>query len=373
MLRRVSKCWRVCAGVLILESALVTARAQQPRTPPSPRPAVDGVVDAFATHPVVCVGEGTHRGVQDLELRLALLRDSRIQALVNDLLVEFGNSRYQTIIDSFVNGGDIPEADLRRVWEDSVAADTVPDSPVYERLYRSVREINAGLPPARRLRILLGDPPIDWSRVQSAAELEAWDARRDSHAAEVIKREVLEKHRRALALYGSWHCAARNDKTNFTTADSLRALLDQSNPGSVFALHVFGREDADPRGIEPTIASWPPMTSARLATTTLGAVDWSAVNALDGRVEREAGVRKALSRTEWRKRSLAEQYDAVIYLAPPSAISIARLSAERCGDTQYLRMRTQRMALSLGISPEGTPGDPIGQLRQYCEAQASRK
>ena len=273
-------------------------------------------------------------------------------------------SRHQSIIDSFVDGDDVSESDLRRVWEDSVPADTVADSPVYERLYRSVREINAGLPPARRLRILLGDPPIDWSQVQSAAELETWDARRDSHAAEVIKRDVLEKHRRALVLYGSWHCAARNDK---------RALLDQSNPGSVFALHVFGREDADPRTIEPTITSWPPMTFARLATTTLGAVDWSAVNSLDGRVEREAGVRRALSRTEWRKRSLAEQYDAVIYLAPPSAISVARLSAERCGDTQYLRMRTQRMALALGISPEGTPGDPIGQLRQYCEAQAGRK
>jgi hypothetical protein len=359
--------------VLILESALVTAQAQQPLTTPIPHPAVDGIVNTFATYPVVCLGEGTHRSLQDLELRLALLRDSRIQALVNDVLVEFGNSRYQALIDRFVNGDDVSEADLRRVWEDSVAADTVPDSPVYERLYRSVREINAGLPPERRLRILLGDPPIDWSQVQSAAELEAWDARRDAHAAEVIRREVLKLHHRALVLYGSWHCAARNDKTNFTTADSLRALLDQSNPGSVFAVHVFGREDADPRGLAPTMTSWPQMTFALVGATTLGAVDWAAVNALDGRVEREAGVRRPLSKAEWRRRTLAEQYDAVIYLAPPSVITIARLTAERCGDAQYLRMRTQRMALSLGISPEGTPGDPIGQLRQYCEAQANSK
>jgi hypothetical protein len=330
---------------------------------------VDGIIDALATHPVVCVGEGTHRGVQELELRLALLRDSRIQARVNDVLVEFGNSRYQPIIDRFVDGDEVSESDLRHVWEDSVPADTVPDSPVYERLYRAVREINSGLPPARRLRVLLGDPPIDWDHVRSAADLSEWDERRDPHAADVIRREVLEKHRRALVLYGSWHCAARNEHTNFTTAESLRALLDQSHPGSVFALHVFGREDADPRGLEPTIARWTPMTFSRLAATTLGALDWSAVNSLDVRVERQAGERRVLPKAEWRKRTLEEQYDGVIYLAPPSELSVARLAPERCRDAEYLRMRTQRMALSLGIRPEGAPDDPIGQLRQYCKAQ----
>lgn len=359
------------AGALMLASAFVGAQARPPLVAPSPRPAVDGIVDAFATHPVVCLGEGTHRGVQELELRLAVLRDRRIQALVNDIVVEFGNSRYQSLIDRFVNGDAVSEADLRHVWEDAVSADTVADSPVYEQLYRAVRAINVDLPPARRLRVLLGDPPIDWDQVQSAADLAVWDERRDPHAAETIRREVLEKHRRALVLHGSWHCAAKNDKTNFTTAESLRALLDQSHPGAVFAVHVFGREDADPRGLEATIATWAPSTFARLATTTLGAVDWSAVNALDARVERTGDVRKVLSKTEWRARSLAEQYDAVVYLAPPSTLTLARLSAERCGDPQYMRMRTQRMALSLGIRPEGTPGDPIGQLRQYCQTQSN--
>lgn len=370
---RVPQGCRVCAASLMLVAHLATPEAQRSPMPPSPRPAVDGVVDALTTQPVVCVGEGTHRGLQDLELRLAILRDARIQALVNDVLVEFGNARYQSVVDRYVSGDEVPESELRRVWEDSVPADTVPDSPVYQRLYRAVREINAGLPTGRRMRILLGDPPIDWDRVQSASDLSAWDERRDAHAAEVVRREVLGRHRRALVFYGAWHCAARNDHTNFTTGDSLRALLDQSNPGAVFALRVFGREDADPRNLEPTIASWPAMTFAQLATTTLGAVDWSAVNALDSRVESQGGTRRLLARDEWRKRSLAEQYDAVIYLAPPSALTVVRITAEQCRDSQYLRMRTQRMAISLGIRPEGAPGDPIGQLRQYCETQTGGK
>lgn len=357
------------AATLVFSSVVAGAFAQQTTVSPRPVPAVDGIVEALSTHPVVCLGEGTHRGVQDLELRLALLRDSRVQARVNDVVVEFGNARYQDVIDQFVSGQAVPDSELRRVWEEAVPADTVADSPVYERLYRAIREINGTLPTDRRFRVLLGDPPIDWDRVRSTADLSEWDDRRDPHAADVVRREVLAKNRRALVLYGAWHCAARNDRTNFTTADSLRARLDEGHPGAVFAIRVFGREDSDPRALEPTVASWPAMTFARLAGTTLGAVDWASVNALDTRIEREGGVRRLLSRDQWRKRSLAEQYDAVVYLGPPSTLTVARVSAERCQDASYLRMRTARMAIALGIRPEGAPNDPIGQLRQYCATQ----
>jgi hypothetical protein len=66
---------------------------------------------------------------------------------------------------------------------------------------------------------------------------------------------------------------------------------------------------------------------------------------------------------------LAEQYDAVVYLAPPQMLSVATITIERCGDPQYLQMRTARMALMFGIRSDGAPGDPIGQLRQYCQRQ----
>lgn len=358
-------------SIALLGSVAVRGTAQRALLPPTPVAAVDGVLTALQDHPVVCLGEGTHRGVQDFELRLGILKDAGAGTLVDDIVVEFGNSRYQDLMDRFVRGDEVPDEQLRHVWEDAVPADTVPDSPVYEQLYRAVRSLNATRQPQKQLRVLLGDPPIDWSAVRSTADLAAWDSRRDRHAAELIRREVLEKGRRALVLYGSWHCAARNDKTNFTTADSLRALLDQSDPGAVFAIQVFGREDADPGVVEPAIASWATPAFAGLSGTTLGAVDVSAINALDSRFEREGDVRRRLTRDEWRRRTLGEQFDAVVYLGPPSSLTVARIDAQRCRDVTYLDMRMRRMALALDIRLDtSTADDPIGQLRQYCATQA---
>ena len=73
------------------------------------------------------------------------------------------NARYQTVMDRFVAGEDVADVDLRRVWQDTTAATTIWDVPIYEEFFRAVRAVNATLRPERRLRVLLGDPPIDWN------------------------------------------------------------------------------------------------------------------------------------------------------------------------------------------------------------------
>lgn len=347
----------------------VAVSAQQTRKLAVPQPAVDAIIDAFRTHPLVCLGEGGHRGVQDLELRLAILRDPRFSAIVNDVVVEMGNARYQSLMDRFVAGADVPDAELREVWENATPPDTVADSPVYEALYRGVRAINANLHRDRQLRVLLGDPPIDWNVVHSPADVLRWDDARDPHAAEVIRREVLAKGRRGIIMYGQWHCSRRNEHTNFTTADSLLAMLEQGRPGSVYAVRTWGREHVDLRTLQADVARWSPPVLAALSGTTLGAVDVATISPPDPRVEYRDGVRTPIPRSEWRVRPLEQQFDAIIYMGPPSTLTIARLDPSKCRDERYMTMRTQRMALTLGIIPDGsTPDTAIAQLRQYCAA-----
>src|SRR5258707_14721512 len=40
-----------------------------------------------------------------------------------------------------------------------------------EELFPLVRRINHKVPPERRLRMLAGDPPLDWSKVKSNSEI----------------------------------------------------------------------------------------------------------------------------------------------------------------------------------------------------------
>jgi hypothetical protein len=93
--------------------------------------------------------------------------------VVNDIVVEFGNALYQDTIDAFVlNGQPVADADLRPVWRNTTQSPVQTwDAPVYEQFFRRVRAVNWTLPPSKRVRVLLGDPPLDWSKVTSGSQI----------------------------------------------------------------------------------------------------------------------------------------------------------------------------------------------------------
>src|SRR5687767_13084221 len=80
---------------------------------------IAAIIDAFRTHQVVALGEGAHGNVPGHLFRLALLRDPRFAGTVNDIVVEFGNARYQAVMDRYTRGDTVPLEELRRVWEDT--------------------------------------------------------------------------------------------------------------------------------------------------------------------------------------------------------------------------------------------------------------
>ena len=184
------------------------AQAASSRPPAIPVDPIAGVIDAFRTHDVVALGEGGHGNEQAHRLRLALVRDRRFATTVDDIVVESGSARYQDVMDRFVRGEDVPRDMLVRAWRDTTQPGAIWDLPIYEEMFRAVREVNASLPRNRRLRVLLGDPPVEWETVTTLRDLDRWGSR-DSHAVGVIQREVLAKHRRALIIYGDDHLARK--------------------------------------------------------------------------------------------------------------------------------------------------------------------
>jgi hypothetical protein len=129
---------------------------------------------------------------------MALIRDPRFVAVVNDIVVEFGNSRYQDLMDRFVDGDDnVPYAQLRHVWQDTTQPHAVWDRPIYERFFRAIRRINGSLSEERRIRIELADPPIDWSQIKTFQDLLPWLKRRPFDEAAIVEREVLAKNRKS--------------------------------------------------------------------------------------------------------------------------------------------------------------------------------
>jgi hypothetical protein len=285
---------------------------------PAPLDAVATILDAFRGHDVVALDE-PHGDERAYAFRTALVRDPRFAAVVNDILVESGNSRYQAVMDRFAGGERVPDAELKRVWQDTTMAGAIWDRPVYEEFFRTVRAVNDTLPSSRRLRVLLGDPPIDWETIRTPEDLQRVHrapAGRSAHPAEILVRETVRKQRRALVVYGGLHLIRQNgagpNLVEHAERAGARAFVLLTHPGA--SLDALGVDHA----------SWP-------------------VPAI------------ALTRGS----SLANQADAVLYLGRASGRTVSRLSASLCADARYREMRVRRMTLA------GAP-DPAAQLEKEC-------
>jgi hypothetical protein len=330
--------------VLMFVCALlgVGMAAQQATSPPSaavPLDPVATILDAFRSHDIVALGEGAHGNEQGHAFRLSLIRHPRFSTLVNDIVVEFGNARYQDVMDRFVRGESVPDVTLREVWQNTTQAAPIWDRPIYEEFFRVVRAVNVTLTPARRLRVLLGDPPIEWENVHTAEDVNKWmaDGNRDRHPADVIRREVLAKQRRALVIYGEGHLAR--------PSRSIVQLLESSATTKVFTIaSPISMPTATPlTTLEANAGAWPVPSIAMLRGTALGAADITAFFATPAAMRQGKPAAAGPNRPPLPR--LEDQFDALLYLGEPSTITMNRLSPKQCADTAYIDMRLKRLAL----------------------------
>lgn len=311
-------------AALLMMGCHASASTEVPR-PAQPREAVQAILDAFQTHAVVALGE-YHGNLQTHAFRLSLLQHPAFAATVDTIVVEFGNARYQAIVDRYMAGETIEPAALARVWQDTGIPHGVWDVPMYEETYQALRSINRNLPPHRKLRVLLGDPPLDWSTVRSRDDLATWRASRDRYAANLINTEVLIKGHKALLLYGAWHL----DRAGSSADDArMLTLLEVNQAARVFSVDLSSNVTDDLKSAEPAAPPWPAPSLIRLSGTTLGAYV------------------TASERNRPTPLPLQQRYDAVIYLGPHAEMTQSKLSLDLVTDPAYQQMRMVRTMLAV--------------------------
>jgi hypothetical protein len=326
------------ALALIVVIGSFASAQPQPSRPAMPIEPIGAIVQQFKSHAVVALGDN-EASLQGSEFRIKLVRDPRFALIVNDIVVEFGNSRYQDLIDRFTRGEEVPPDSLQHVWQDTTQVEYTWDLPIYEEFFQAVRDVNSSLQGSRKLRVLLADPPIEWEKVQSLGDLKPW-LDRDSFAAEVVRREVLAKGRRALIIYGDQHLIRPATTAAANVTGGIVAQLERSGT-SVFTVHTETRQDLS--ALQPDVAEWPKPSLAILRDTTLGA-----------------------AMTDNRQRSsFADQFDAVLYLGPPGEMTLSKLSRARCSDPRYLEMRLARLALV--PPPPSAAVSPMQMLKEHCQ------
>jgi hypothetical protein len=357
---------RLWCATLVVLLGCGTSRDPSRVTPAVPIDPISGLLDAFQSHRLVALDEGDHGNNRGHAFRLDLVRDPRFGAVVDDIVVEFGSARYQTLMDRFVVAGeDVPPESLRVVWQDTTQPHDIWDGPIYEEFFRTVREVNASRPQERRVRVLLGDPPIAWEAVRSRADHAKWFEQRDSFPAKLIQQEVLAKNRRALLVFGSMHLVRHVIGINYSESDQpwaqpLTKLLERGPTTTVFT--VWSNTFTDMDAIQPDVREWPVPSLALLQGTTLGAADFTDYYPFQTeRGEVRDGEYVPITRAEWRQMPMEQQFDAVLYLGPPSTLTKSRVTPALCADSEYRAMRRDRMRRT-EMPPE------MDGLTPYCEA-----
>jgi hypothetical protein len=245
------------AGLAASGAAAASASSGSSQASPS---LTEAVLAAFRTHRLVAISD-SHQLQETHDLLMTLISDPRLPGVVDDIVVEFGDAFYQDTIDKFVLGGQpVADADLRPVWRNTTQSPAATwDAPVYEQIYRRVRAVNWTLPPGKRIRVLLGDPPFDWAQVTNLSQIPA--QQRDSYPASVIEQQVLAKGRRALLFYGGGHLFHNDggtipsriqERTGVRTYVIIDLIPLPGDPGGFFAKLV-----GYPRGsVIPAAGTW---------------------------------------------------------------------------------------------------------------------
>src|SRR5215468_2197139 len=180
--------------VSVANESFIRAQSPQIAAPtkvrlPDESTGIDGIartlISAFDQFDIVALGEA-HRRKLDSDLRIAVVRHPDFAKKVRSIVVEFGSTTEQSTLDRYIRGEDVSRTQLEQVWKTTTqAANGIWDDPMYADFFAAVRDVNLKLPAVARVRVLGGDP--------------------ETAAVAVLKEEVLQKHGKALVIYGSGH------------------------------------------------------------------------------------------------------------------------------------------------------------------------
>jgi hypothetical protein len=280
---------------------------------PRPRPGVEGLLRLFTVTPVVALNEGVHH-LQDCWDFLAAVMFHPGFREVDAVVIELGNSRHQDIADDYVTGGIVRKSQLQRTWRDTTQSPlNTGDIPVIFRVLGLARTINLFTTRQRPLRVLLADPPIDWSQVRDPGDLRPFMAQRNGNWANVIINEVLAKGRRCITIGGGLHFFRNLPFVGHIPPGAppppdkptVPELIEQRYPGAVSVVHTHALlATGKATQVESHVAKW-----ARPSVAAAGHTSYGTVPAADILGDLPAEIRERLVGL-----TVADLADHVLYL-----------------------------------------------------------
>ena len=291
-----------------------------------------------------------HALAQEEDFYVSLISDPRFAREVGNVVVEFGNASQQQTIDRYVNGEDMPYAELRKVWGDTSYVGWFPAVTAlgYLNFNAAVRTVNAILPVADRIHVWLGGKPVDWSKIKTKEDVsKVVGGQADLYTADLIGQHILNRHKRALLIYGAFH---------FYDKGSLAEFIRQRYPGSLFVITLYtGFADRlCSERFENRAANWPLPALLWAGQSNQQAADASCkMLDVSGFAEMTEAQRTKI-RSDMESHTSVLVGNALLYLAPARTLTKSPLSPDLYLDPEFRKENDRRAAL-LGGQPDPWP------------------
>jgi hypothetical protein len=297
-----------------------------------PENATAAVLRAFDAHNIVMIGE-IHSNKQEYDWYRSLVTTPEFADRVDDIVLEMGNSLYQESVDRYVRGEDIPWEDVQRAWRNTVGL-IGPQSPLVAELYRAVREMNMRRRGKHQMRILCGDPSIDWDRVKDIHDVTPYMGQREVSYARVAKDEVLAKHHRALLIMGVMHFLRNSPHPSASIESKLRKA------GAKTYLIVSGTNTSgDCCEMDHRFDSWP-------TPNVVAARGW--VGELPVQSLIEGGYAPSQPK-------LKDGADALLYLGPRDSLTSVSMTRVQLEGTAYGKEIERRLKIEMILEEDADP------------------
>jgi hypothetical protein len=349
---RLCRAFRSWGLLLFLAAAIpaISHAQKEPTTPPGtepkPEPAVSAILAAFDKYEVVGMPEA--HGMKDLDdFILSLIRNPVFSEKVNDIEVECGNSLYQAVLDRYIAGGDVSFVEAQKAWRNTTQA-MCGTSGFFEQFFPLVRAINQKLAAEKRLRVLAGDPPIDWDQVKTIEDSRKF-FNRDASIASVMEKEVLSKHRKALMLFGTFHL--------FHGAPDAVSIYEKDYPNVSFIIAdsgYFKATSASPS--ENPFIGWRPPSLATIKNTRIADLGPDSFFPPPVMIDQDCNAKNEFPKEL--QRSMGEMVDAILYLGPEDLRLTEQMPADIALDTDYITELQRRESLT------GFPGSRTRTLEE---------
>ncbi|HEY2743480.1 MAG TPA: hypothetical protein VGL86_02615 [Polyangia bacterium] len=251
-------------------------------------------LNACKANQLVALGE-MHRLATEHDFIRQLISDPRFSA---DLVIEFGNGLYQDVLDAYIRGDSVSPKRLSEVWLNTTQSPIGPwSAPIYAELLAAVREANRG---GRGLRVLAGDPPIDWSKVKSGKDLHPFLSTRDEFYISVVEKEVIARGRHGLLLIGGMHLLRTEPRGEGARFPSMPIVMPHGGSGTLNS------------EVEAIVKAWPVPSISRVAGTRLAGLTMAHLNSYVFDLE---GKPKTFPPWRWE-----QLFDHYLYLGPASSL-----------------------------------------------------